>query len=1012
MHGSAKAFLPMHFHVPYRSSQAINGTQVMRTRSKAKRDSADATPGPTAPTPMLIDIIPPAMHAAHATHDTHPVMQMPEPSTNLSFPEAPAHPHLGNPSLLPPTPPTAPPALPALGDTGDNGNISSSFTSLSPPNATNLGGQNYTESPTRPLPWSALNPLAWPPLPRTNRLPPGNLQLPMEGTITPDTTPPPSPGPAIETVDELIARLPSTLLPSPRVAQAEPTYDAQPPGSPASDTLASPTVLLPAAGNSTTATTPDAVQDDTISPSPLIFFTPMSRGATRSPSLGPALQLPEPMPAPPQLVGAAPQGPPPAIEDIRQPLFPQPCRTMTLPALSLMAAMGWAAPDDDQMTSFAPVPTRNSSNLLATFRYEPSIVMYKKWAASLRNVLVLLAGTSRNLRGDNVQQAALFARSGEPHQIKRIFLYIDQIASACPSAIKTLLDITDCHFQYPLQSAAAARHHATLFAYKQAEKQDGQRVSNIIMTQSIMQAALAAGQAAPTPAPRPAPTPEYIATLTADCRSLSAAAAASPTDTHLAAQAARSASTLADALNTTPPGQNQAGPSGSGTLNPTPHPLAAAITDPTNPQGAPIISANTTAQEFHSILKSLATPATAALPPLKMEQELFETLIEILEPALNTPSASEYNIYRQLAMGRPDALHPEVGSSEMPRAFADRLLTTCRLLRLDGNSNHQVGFSVNLREAYIKGLPTDLHETAIRESHRAHPTLISPEEAIHAISIVVESEYMHIMMDRMSRDASRTDMRSLNSRMRTLDVQPHRRQPNQAAAPLPPRSRPPMAQQSHTVGGHYDQPIPKWCNFHHTSSHNTNECLAISPIRGPQTNQPPPPYRQPLTRRDTNTPQAPFGYTINQPAQPGTRRVAFDDTPPLRSALRSGTYPPPPNIYARSSPPRGQQLPGRGSNPPDYRQTPATNYRNAPPPPPSTQGGYKRSRDTLATVLVTNATTAAPPPSSSAIPPRSLSCAPGRSCTCSTASVSAQWSGGTSGRSVSSRWKARTYTRC
>ena len=59
-------------------------------------------------------------------------------------------------------------------------------------------------------------------------------------------------------------------------------------------------------------------------------------------------------------------------------------------------------------------------------------------------------------------------------------------------------------------------------------------------------------------------------------------------------------------------------------------------------------------------------------------------LIKILEPALYPSSTSEYDIYRQLAKGRPDTLHPQVGASEKARTFADRLLTTCRLLHLDG----------------------------------------------------------------------------------------------------------------------------------------------------------------------------------------------------------------------------------------------------------------------------------------------------------------------------------------
>ena len=515
-----------------------------------------------------------------------------------------------------------------------------------------------------------------------------------------------------------------------------------------------------------------------------------------------------------------------------------------LPILAALTSKVWPATGSEQYGGYdgGNVTTGASRQILAAFRFEPGLVSFKRWSHSLRSALIVLSG-SRQIRGDNAAQAQLFARSGDITHIRRIFKYLDQIQARCPSAVKTLLDTTDSATLYPYNYSRAVQHSSLVHAHKQAKESEGQRLQQILCASAI----LSASSATPQPTP-PVPPPPDITHLTAVVATATAASAAAPDDMTLATAAASAARALADAL-----------------------PVPGAVqTAPTNPQA-----------QLQNMIQQLAVPASASLTPLPPETEEFlEVLCELLNPDLNVPASSEFQLIKQCRMGVPDALHPETSPAEGPRAFGDRVIQTFRLLQMDSPAGLASGYQVNLRACYYEGLPAALRETAITESHRYHPSRTSAEECIRGISEVLDAQHQHMCMERMNRGE-----RDTGTKPRQDNKKPPRPPSTARERPASVSQGKPMYCSHHQSDTHNTRDclalksMGRWCSVHQTTSHSDAECTAQ------RTSQEQ--YRQPRTTPAT-----------------GTRRVTWDDTQhPAQSAIRApikassggNQYPPPPS---------------------------------------------------------------------------------------------------------------------
>jgi len=178
---------------------------------------------------------------------------------------------------------------------------------------------------------------------------------------------------------------------------------------------------------------------DTPGQSPdLTFFTPMSELPTLTPIRAPAPALtnsgPHTCDPDPSGGGRLDKTTPSAGYRQQQPFVP-----ILPPFLPMISASRWSGGDDPTPGGFSALTASTTKNILLPFKFEPSVVYFKRWSTSLRNALLLSSGSRQSLRGDNVSQAALFARSSDRHQVKRVFDYINEIQQRCPRDRKSVV---------------------------------------------------------------------------------------------------------------------------------------------------------------------------------------------------------------------------------------------------------------------------------------------------------------------------------------------------------------------------------------------------------------------------------------------------------------------------------------------------------------------------------------------------------------------------------------------
>ena len=183
--------------------------------------------------------------------------------------------------------------------------------------------------------------------------------------------------------------------------------------------------------------------------------------------------------------------------------------------------------------------------------------------------------------------------------------------------------------------------------------------------------------------------------------------------------------------------------------------------------------------------------------------------MDLTESFINTPAPDEYAIFHRLCMARCDPINPDVSTSEQPTAWAQRLISTAKLLRLDGQFNSNLGISINLRSSFINGLPHELRAHARAESVKVHPN-VGAEAAIEMIAVQCESVYIHLQLDRLTKGPS--------------DPSAARRQLDRTPVPAPRTGNRVSQPQSNKQVSGRDEPI-FWCNIHGSNrSHSTDRC--------------------------------------------------------------------------------------------------------------------------------------------------------------------------------------------
>ena len=542
----------------------------------------------------------------------------------------------------------------------------------------------------------------------------------------------------------------------------------------------------------------------------------------------------------------------------------------------------------------------NSNNqVIMTLRYEPSLIQFRKWSNSLRTALVTLSGT-RQLRGDNAQQALIFTRSSDATHIRRCFKFIDQIQVRSPSAVKPLLEVTESTLMYPIQYAQAIQHTNLVHAHKQAKESESSRLQSILATSAVLSVTAAA--APPPPPITPIAPPPDIAALAAATAAAANAATANPTDVDLTRAAATAARALADAITT--------------------H----------NPGAVPAPPVNTPHTQLQNLLQQLTTPTSATLTPLPIEEEFFETMIELLTPELCVPCPSEFALIRNLTMGQRNGLNPEVSEGEGPRAFGDRVIQTFRLLQMDSAASIASGYQCNLRQIFYDGVHPSLRSTAITEGHRFHPSRTTPEECIRGVSELLDAQWSHIQMEKMNR----------------YDAESHQRQKDQGRSKAllthttgaQPRSPPPSKSDRRSTNTEKGKSTTgMYCAHHQVDTHNTADCNALRRSTGKFCD-----YHQTSSHSNAECTAQRAGTSQtnvrSETPMANARRVTWEDQQPQRQQNRppvrpGNNYPPPPPLN-RPSNSEGQTL-----------------RTNLGPRTPGNQP-YRRPNDSRPTAMVTS----------------------------------------------------------